>query len=81
MKYTITANFNGKTFNTETDDVSKAIDELKPEQLLTEMYITVRGNELVSDRRLNLIQGRKLFANPEYKEIFINNLLLDYDRV
>lgn len=81
MKYKVTAVFNGQTFKKNTDDVSATIDELKPDQLHTQMFLTVSGKNILAERILSLVQGKKLFANPEFKEIFINNLLLNYDRV
>lgn len=70
--------FNGLVFNKQTDDISKSIIELTPEILYTEVYVSVRDNKTkeVTDRRLNLIQGKKLFRDETILEIFINNLML-----
>lgn len=77
-KYKLTMYFNGLVFNKQTDDIQKSILELKPEILYTEVYVSVRDNKTkeVTDRRLNLIQGKKLFRDETIMEIFINNLML-----
>ncbi len=69
--------FNGDTFKKKTDDIAKTILDLKPEQLHTEVYITVKsGKEYAQERRLNLIQGKKLFINEDFMDVFISNLML-----
>jgi len=75
--YTLTAVFNGITKEVEDTDIVEAIERIRPEHLLTEMYLTINKDGQETERRLNLVQGRKLFANPDFKQIFINNLLLD----
>lgn len=71
--------FNGLSFIKQTDDITKTILELAPEVLYTEVFIIVRNNKTkeVTDRRLSLMQGKKLFLSETHLEIFINNLLLE----
>lgn len=68
---------NGLEYNKRSADIGKAILSVKPEVLYTEVYVVIgkKGNTI--ERRLNLIQGRKLFMNDDFLEIFINNLLID----
>lgn len=74
--HTIKLIFNGLTFTKRSNDIAKAILSVKPEVLYTEVYVVIgpKGNTI--ERRLNLVQGRKLFNNDDFLEIFINNLLL-----
>ncbi|PJC41176.1 MAG: hypothetical protein CO041_05950 [Candidatus Pacebacteria bacterium CG_4_9_14_0_2_um_filter_40_15] len=75
-KYTVTFKFNGATVTKKTDDVAVAIEEVKPKQLHTEMYVTVKnGNQLV-ERRLLLIPAKRVFSDAFHRQVFINNLLL-----
>lgn len=72
--------FNGETYKKRTDNIKDAILSLEPEVLLTEMYVIVQktGVKDKIERRLNLIQGKRLFKNEDFLDVFINNLLLDY---
>jgi len=71
--------FNGLTFKKSTNDLSKTILSLKPDILYTEIYITVKKGDVVSEKKINLVQGRKLFNNSDFLEIFINNLLFNFN--
>ncbi len=73
--YKIEMFFNGAFFNAETDNVEEAIRALKPETLYTEIFITITKGEYVLDRRLTLTQGKRLFLNDEFMEVFISNIL------
>lgn len=77
-KYKLTMIFNGLTFNKQTDNVPESIVALTPEVLYTEVYVIVKDNKTkeITDRRLNLIQGKKLFRDETILEIFVNNLML-----
>ena len=76
-KYVLEMIFNGETFTVKTDNVDEAIINLKPEQLLTELYIKLTNGEMVVERRMNLVEGRKLFINEVTREVMVNNLLLN----
>lgn len=68
--------FNGLKFKKNTDDLELAIVEMKPEALHTEVYVNVtKGKDLI-ERRLNLIQGRNLFINEDFRQVFLSNLLI-----
>lgn len=73
--YNLTVHLNGLVFKKRTNDLDKTIVDLKPEQLHTEVYITVKKGKDVMDRRLNLQQGRNLFNNEDFRQVFISNLL------
>jgi hypothetical protein len=78
-KYNLTLLFNGETFNKRTTNLEEAILSLKPESLVTEVYVIVKpvgSKEDPTERRLNLIQGKKLFRDENFMSVFINNLLL-----
>ncbi len=75
--YVLEMIMNGETFKKRTADINDAIVKLTPDFLHTEMYLNIKqGKELLADRKLTLVNGRKLFANEDYREIFVNNLML-----
>lgn len=80
MKYNLTLLLNGETHKKRTDNIKDAILSLKPEVLYTEMYVIVQkvGSKDKIERRLSLIEGKKLFINEDFLDVFIINLLLDY---
>lgn len=75
--YSLVFKFNGFTKKKFTDNLDEAIQAVKPPLLLTEMYVTAKKGDAVSERKLNLVQGRKLFNDSVFREVFINNLLLN----
>jgi len=75
--YSLEMLFNGLSFKKRTDDIARTILQFKPEVLYTEVYVIVKHGKDVTERRLNLRQGKNLFVNEDYLPIFINNLLLE----
>lgn len=75
-KYHILAKFNGEAFDFYTNDIEKGLLSIKPDQLLTDSFFTVIKGEDESERHLSLMQGRRVFQDDFYREVFINNLLL-----
>lgn len=73
--YQLFVNFNGLTFKKRTDNIEKAILDLKPEALHTEVYITVKKGQEIMERRLDLRQGRNLFINDDFRQVFLSNLI------
>lgn len=70
--------FNGLKFLKKTNDIAETILKLKPDVLHTDIYVTVsKQKEILAERKLNLIQGRKLFLDEGFLQVFINNLLLN----
>lgn len=78
-KYKLTISLNGKVINKQTDNIKDTLKNLSPEFLYTEAFFSIKDNKTkeVIDRRLNLIQSRKLFNDDVFLDIFINNLLLE----
>ena len=74
--YHLKMTFNGETFEVDTDNIGEAILALKPEVLFTEIYLTISLDDFVRERRQTLDQGKKLFNNDEYLEVFLINLAL-----
>ncbi len=74
--YSLKMAFNGEEFNTKTDDLNKALLSLKPEQLHTEVYVTVQKGKDEAERRLSLKQAKRLFMDDVVRQVFIQNLLL-----
>ena len=75
--YSIELKINGETHTFSGDSLEELILNTEPEMVLTEAYITARKGDVVMERKLNLNQARDLYRNPGYREIFINNLLLN----
>lgn len=74
--YKVEMMFNELKFRKQTDDIAKAIMELKPEQLYTDLYVVVTKGKDRMERHLNLRQGKTLFLSEDFLGIFINNLML-----
>lgn len=75
--YSIQFLFNGLKLNKRNKSINDAILSVKPDVLLTEFYIRVRkGKDNERFMRLSLRDGKKLFNNDVYREIFINNLMI-----
>lgn len=75
QKYTIEMFFNGDKFVTETTDVNAGILELKPEMLHTELFINIGKDGHMLERRFDWVQGKKLFNDNEFREMFMTNIL------
>lgn len=73
--YQVEIKMNGKVFKKKGADLNETIMKLKPEFVLTQSFITIRYKKRVFERMLNLVNGRKLFKDETYREIFINNLI------
>lgn len=75
-KYSLQMKVNNETHTKLTDDLEAGIVLLKPDVVYTEMYMTAKAGNMVAERKLSLVQARKLFTDPTFRQIFINNLLL-----
>ena len=73
--YKVEMVFNGSTFKKTTDDVAKTIVELKPDVLHTEVYVSVSKGKDTMERKLNLVQGKRLFLSEDFLSVFISNLM------
>ena len=74
--YSLTATYNGETVKKSTDNLDETIKELRPDWLHTEMYLTVKKGKQVAERRVKLVDAKKIFNNEVNREVFINNLLI-----
>lgn len=75
MNY-LTLSFNGETYTKIPKDVKEAILSVKPQFLFTDVYVTFKNKNDVRERKLNLHEGRKLFQDDNFLEVFVMNLLL-----
>jgi hypothetical protein len=75
--YSLTLIVNGETIKKKNKDIEKAIMDARPEIVVCEMYVTVTKDKKIAERRLPLIQARKLFNDEMYRQIFLNNLLIE----
>lgn len=78
MKYNLTLLFNGETKKKRTENIKDTILSLKPEVLYTEVYVILSevGSKNKTERRLSLRQGKQLFNNDSFLDVFIINLLV-----
>lgn len=74
--YFLTAILNGKTIRKRTENLDATIAALKPDWLHTEVYITVKKDKHIAERRLTLQNAKRVFQDDIARQVFINNLLL-----
>lgn len=76
-EYTIELLCNGEKMTQTCSDIEAGILAVKPTFVLTDSYVTIyKKGEVIAVRKLPLIKARMLFANPDFREVFISNLLL-----
>jgi len=71
--------FNGKEYKKRPkseDSIKEAILSVKPELLMTEMYVTLKENGHIRERLLTLFNGRQLFNSDDYLDVFVMNLIM-----
>ena len=73
-KYTLKAIINGIHYSKRTDDVEKTLVELKPEFVLTEMYVTIKQKDALIERRMIAQHAKKFYQDPIFRQVFISNL-------
>ena len=73
-KYGLKAVINGEHYSKRTNDIEETLMKLKPELVLTEMYVTVKQNNSVIERRLLPLDAKKFYRDEIFRMIFINNL-------
>lgn len=76
-QFKITAIFNDQVIELETNDIKETLTSIKPELLNTEVDIKVQKGDQITERHLNLRQGRNLFINESFLDVFISNLMLE----
>ena len=75
-EYLLEVKMNDETYSVETDDLDQALQDLKPEQFLSEVYVKVTKGEHEIEKRLSLNEARRVFLNGVNREVFVNNLLI-----
>ena len=74
-KYNLTLSFNDQIFTVETDDLAESIMSVAPQFLKTRVLFLIKKGDLVCEKMLLLLQGRRLFMNKIALEVFINKLV------
>lgn len=74
--YFLSMDYNNETFTCETDDLYNSILSFKPEELLTDLYISVKTKENTIQRYFSRQQGKNLFLKEDNLPILINNLTI-----
>ena len=81
--FKLTSRINEVVFNKRTSDIKKTILEIKPDFVFTDSYFTLSSgsgiNKVITERKLNLLQTKKLFNNEDVLDIFIVNLMMEYN--
>lgn len=75
--YKVTLKFNGEEFSVTRDSLDEAIRAIDPVSLHTEVYVEVEHGDMRIERKLSLVQGKRLFVSDEHLEVFISNLNLE----
>lgn len=71
----LTISFNGETYTKRPKDLKESIMAVKPPLLFTDVYVTLKNNKNdIRERKLSLHQGRKLFQDDNFLEVFVMNL-------
>ena len=80
--YTIKGTINEVAFNKRTKDIAKTLLELKPEFVFCDSYITLSTgsgkNKVTTERKLNLVQSKRLFNSEDVLSVFVMNLTQEY---
>jgi len=80
--FNLTLMINGENHKKRTTDIAKTIMELKPDFCYTDTYITLSTgsgkNKITTERKLNLLQSKKLFNNENVLQVYVMNLLQEY---
>ncbi len=74
--YSLTVLMNGEKINKRTQDLDATLASLKPVWLHTEVYVIVKKGKQTVERRLTLVNAKRVFNNDVVRQVFINNLLL-----
>lgn len=74
--YSVMAIINGETTNTNTDKLEETLLAMKPDLVLTEMYLTIERGKAKAERRLTAKQARSFFNDEIFRQVFMNNLLI-----
>jgi hypothetical protein len=74
-EYNLTISFNDQIFTFDTDDLAESIMSVAPFQLKTRVLFLIKKGDLVCEKMLLLLQGRRLFMNKVALEVFINKLV------
>lgn len=73
---------NEVTFSKRTSDIKKTLLELKPDFVYTDTYFTLStgtgAKKIITERKLNLVQSKRLFNNEDVMDVFIQNLTQEY---
>ena len=74
-QYSLTIALNDQIFTIETDNLAEAIMSVAPRFLKTRVLINIKKGNLVCEKMLLLLEGRRIFRNKVALEVFINRLI------
>lgn len=74
-KYKIALSVNNEMFESETDNVKEALQEFKPSDFHTEVFLSITQGMSNFTRKLALPKAKKIFGDGEQLDVFLTNLL------
>ena len=75
-RYRLTAIINNETHNKRTNDIEQTLLDLQPQFVLSEMYLTIKTKDTTTERRILAQDAKKFYADPIFRQVFMNNLTL-----
>lgn len=80
--FSLISKINEITHKNRTSDIKKTILGLKPEFVYTDTYFTLSSgsgkSKITTERKLSLLQSKRLFNNEDVLDVFIQNLTQEY---
>lgn len=73
--YKIAVTMNGDIYETETKDLKKSLSKFKPEDVHTEVYVSITKGVGSFIRKLSLPKAKTIFRDEEQLDLFLTNLL------
>jgi len=73
--YKIALSMNGDIYETETKDVHKSLSKFKPEDIHTEVYVSITRGSHDFTRKLPMTKAKTIFGDSEQMDLFLTNLL------
>lgn len=76
-------NYNNEIFKrvlNKKQDIRKALLKMRPEELFTELYVSVKEDGNNFEKRYNLKEGKRLYLDEVSLDILVNSINQFYGR-
>lgn len=82
-RYYIKLEMNDEVFECDTDDINAALVSLAPKVLKTRILLTITDNETggTCQKQIFVRQGRMIFKNKVYRNVFVSDLIFKQDGI